>query len=97
MTMTDSLSTLVCVIWHDAHSCGSSWQAVDQIEPDPCVVTTVGILLTDVKDRHIVLAQSATSDGDVDHVIAIPVAMVVSMQVLSADLICGVSPSPLIG
>ena len=79
--MMTELSTIVHVVWHDAHSVGTGWHNPDTIEDVPCVVHTVGYLMTGAKDGHVVVAQSFTDDGDVDHVLAIPVGMVKSMTV----------------
>ena len=75
------MATVVAVVWHDAHSVGSSWIAVIDIDVEPAVVESVGFLLVDAKPNHIVLAQSLTGD-DCDHILAVPVQMVRSMKVL---------------
>ena len=75
------MSVVVHMVWHDAHSLGSSWTEVDDIDVEPAVVESVGFLLVDVKPNHIVLAQSFTGD-ECDHILAVPVEMVRSMKVL---------------
>jgi hypothetical protein len=92
MTMSEP-SVIVHVVWHDAHSISSGWQTVDDISGEPCVVESVGMLLLKIKKDHVVIAQSRTDDDAVDHVLAIPVAMIRSMQVLSLDSVGAVSPS----
>lgn len=78
-------NTLVHVTWHDAHAVsGSAWMEEDEIETDdPCVVETVGWLLAEAKKGHLVIAQSHNSHNSYDHIIAIPVAMVVNTRILS--------------
>ena len=56
MTMTEP-SVIVRVVWHDAHSVGSGWQTLDDIGGEPCVVESVGILISKVKADHVVMAQ----------------------------------------
>ena len=92
--MTTEQSVIVHVVWHDDHSVGSGWQSVDDIGGEPCVVESVGILISKVKADHVVIAQSRTDDETIDHVLAIPVAMIRSMQVLSTGSADAVSPSP---
>lgn len=92
MTTTEQ-SVIVRVIWHDAHSVGAGWQTVDGIDDEPCVVESVGILVGRVIADHVVIAQSRTDDETIDHVLAIPVAVIRSMQVLSQNSAGTVSPS----
>lgn len=66
---------LVRVRWHDAHSCGDGWQAIEEIDTEPYVVDSIGYAIVDAKPGHIVLAASASDDA-VDHVLAIPHGMV---------------------
>lgn len=73
---------IVRVKWRDAHSECESWMLVEDIDPDPRVIESVGFLVPDAKADHVVLAQSHDDLIHVDSVLAIPVAMVVSMQVL---------------
>ena len=74
--------TKVLVIWHDAHSIADGWCEVADIDDEPCVVETLGWLLSDKKSGHVVVAQSITSDDGLDSVLCIPVGMVQSVQVL---------------
>lgn len=66
----------VKVVWHDAHAEGGGWMCPDDIDPDAYSVVTVGWLIDDAKPDHVVVAQSHGCDGQVDHVLAIPVDMV---------------------
>jgi len=75
------VATVVHMVWHDAHSLASSWIELSDIDVEPAVVESVGFLLVGVKPNHIVLAQSFTGD-ECDHILAVPVEMVRSMQVL---------------
>ena len=75
------MAVVVKVIWHDAHSVAPSWICLDDIDGEPAVVESVGFVLHNKKDQHIVLAQSLT-DNDGDHILAIPVGMVRSVKVL---------------
>jgi hypothetical protein len=84
---------IVRLTWHDAHSVGSGWQSIDEIDDDACVVESVGILLPESKDKHVVLCQSITDTDSIDHILAVPVAMVVHLQVLSELSVGSVSPS----
>lgn len=47
------------------------------------MVTTCGILLPEAKEGHVVIAQSSNSFGALDSVLAVPVAMVRSLRVIS--------------
>ena len=80
--MSQSVTFVEC-IWHDAHSDTNSWIEPEDIDQEPCVVITCGILLADAKEGHVVIAQSANSYGAVDSVLAVPVAMVRSLRVVS--------------
>lgn len=74
--------TKVVVVWHDAHSVGDGWCELSDIGDEPCVVETVGWLLAERKEGHIVVAQSITSDDGLDSVLCIPVGMVKSVTAL---------------
>jgi hypothetical protein len=75
--------TFVECIWHDAHSDTNSWITLEEIDEEPCVVVTCGILLPAAKEGHVVIAQSSNSFGALDSVLAVPVAMVQSLRVIS--------------
>ena len=67
------------VTWRDAHAVCETWTHLEDLDKEDCIVTSVGILLEGVKPGYVVLAQSMI-DGEhtVDHVLAIPVGMVIS-------------------
>jgi hypothetical protein len=67
------------VVWRDAHAITQTWTHLDELDKEDCVVTSVGIVLHDVKPGYLVLAQSMIdNDNTVDHALAIPVGMIVS-------------------
>jgi hypothetical protein len=76
--------TAVLVTWHDAHSGSESWVNIKDLDLDPAVVQTVGFLLASSdggKPDHLTIYQSRNEDN-IDHVLHIPVKMVVSIKVL---------------
>ena len=76
--------TAVLVTWHDAHSGSESWVNIKDLDLDPAVVQTVGFLLATSdggKPDHVTIYQSRNEDN-IDHVLHIPVKMVVSVKVL---------------
>lgn len=84
---------LLRVWWHDAHAATDGWTSLDEIDDAPCLVASVGYLLKGAKAGHIVLAQSLIADHDcVDHVLAVPVAMVARIEVLHAASLLPVEP-----
>lgn len=74
----------VRVVWHDAHTVTDSWTSEKDIPNEPCQVETIGFLVKDKIDAHIVIAQSfyLTSDGETEYdgVLAIPLGMVVVLE-----------------
>ena len=74
---------IVVVKWHDAHAdSAGTWVELSDIDPDPLLVTSVGVMLpTSTKPGHVSLTQSF-ADGLCDHVIHIPEKMVVDVTVL---------------
>ena len=81
--MTDH--TYLHVVWRDAHAASDTWTHIDDIDPDDCLVTSVGILLADAKPGYLVLAQSMINGANtVDGVLAIPHGMVISKTVIVA-------------
>jgi hypothetical protein len=94
MMTTDRIESLVHVRWLDAHSVGTGWQSVDEIEDVPCVVCSVGYLISGAKTGHVVIAQSVTDDAMLDHLLAIPVAMITQVTVLSDSSVGSVFPFP---
>lgn len=81
--MTMSERPLVSVVWHDAHTETTGWSELSDIDDAPCVVHTVGLLLANTKQDHVVIAQSVTSSDALDGVLCIPIGMVKSMVVLA--------------
>jgi hypothetical protein len=73
--------SVVEVIWHDAHQL-SEWMDIKDLDQDPYVVRSLGWLLPDAKPGHVVIAQSAGSDDQVDGVLCVPAGMVVKMRVV---------------
>ena len=74
----------VLVTWHDAHSGSESWIPITSLDTEPAVVQTVGFLLSTTdggKPDHVTIYQSRNEDN-IDHVLHIPVKMVVGIKVL---------------
>ena len=80
------MASVVYVKWHDAHAVAPSWLALDDIVNEPAIVESVGWLVSDAIVDHIVLAQSLMPDSG-DHILAIPVLMVVEMRTLFSCLL----------
>jgi hypothetical protein len=74
--------TYVEIVWHDAHALTDSWIELDDLDDEPCVVVSVGVLLPSVKKGHVVVSQSANTQEQFDCVLAVPVGMIKSMRVL---------------
>jgi hypothetical protein len=74
---------IVRIVWNDAFAETSSWIEVDSIDDKPCEVTSVGFLIPEAKKDHVVLAQSVNVEESIDSVLMIPVAMIVSTELLS--------------
>jgi hypothetical protein len=75
---------IVMVTWMDAHAATSTWTPLDDIDQDPCIVTSCGFLLAvelGGKPDHVTIYQSKTDSDDVDGVLCIPVAMVKTLKV----------------
>lgn len=64
------------VVWHDAFAIADTWMETDDIDDQPCEVTSIGYLIPNKKPNHVVLAQSHNTHEHVDSVLAIPDAMV---------------------
>lgn len=77
-------TAIVAVTWYDAHDDGSaSWVSVDQIDPDPYMVVSVGVLLPDdTKPGHVSVARSV-ADQYLDHILHIPSGMVKDVTVVA--------------
>lgn len=76
--------TAVLVTWHDAHSGSESWIPITSLDTEPAIVQTVGFLLATSdggKPDHVTIYQSRNEDN-IDHVLHIPVKMVVGIKVL---------------
>ena len=80
------MATFVEVIWHDAHADTDSWIDVDEIDENPCVVVSCGILIPSAKPNHVTLCQSSNSFEQIDCVLSVPVRMIKSMRVLGGGL-----------
>lgn len=70
----------VLVIWADAHADLETWTHPDDIEDSgEYLVKSIGWQLPTGdggKADHLTICQSQTPDGDVDHVLHIPIGMV---------------------
>jgi hypothetical protein len=76
---------LVRVLWNDAQSDAEEWTHVDCLDGAPCIVSTVGHLVTGRKG-HVSIAQSWYSDADevmVGSVLHVPEQMVISVDNLT--------------
>lgn len=79
-TRKSEKSMLAIVLWRDAHADGGSWLCVSDIEDAPYLVESVGFVLDGVKSGHLSICQSlGDDDGVVDHVLHIPMEMVVDI------------------
>jgi hypothetical protein len=74
-------ASLVSLIWHDAHA-ETEWTSLEDIDPEPYDVHSVGWLLPDAKPGHVVICQSLGRDDGLDGVLSIPVGMVVKLTTL---------------
>lgn len=84
---------LVRIWWRDAHAATDTWTAPEEIDQEPCMVWSVGFVLKDCKPGHVVLAQSMIADSfEVDHVLAVPVAMVARIESLRPVSLIPVEP-----
>jgi hypothetical protein len=76
----------IYVVWHDAHEVTESWTHIDELDTEPKVVRSIGLLLPNVKKGHICIAQSIIEDENtVDNVLAIPEEMVINVYHVSCD------------
>jgi len=86
---------LVKITWLDAHAVTTGWEAVAELDDEPCVVESVGFLIPDVKRGHITIAQSwIASSEDVDHVLSVPAKMVTRLESVAAWPILPTEPPP---
>lgn len=65
----------VLVEWVDAHSDAHGWTEQDELDPEPRIVVSVGMVLRNVKPNHLTVAQSM-DDGVVDSVLSIPTSCI---------------------
>ena len=84
-----NLDQLVAVTWGDAHSLETfDWKSLDSLDLNDgdYLIVSVGWMLPDEvsKKNHVVLYQSRTPDGDLDHILVIPQAMVRVIEKLSS-------------
>jgi len=80
---------LVAVTWADAHSLDSyEWQDFEKLNLDDgeYLIVSVGWMLPDEvsKKDHLVIYQSRTPDGDLDHILVIPRGMIRVIEKLSS-------------
>jgi hypothetical protein len=47
--------TYVEIVWHDAHALTDSWIELDDLDDEPCVVVSVGVLLPFSEERIMLL------------------------------------------
>ena len=40
---------LIQVTWHDAHAVSETWTTRDDLDNEPCIVTSIGYLIAGVK------------------------------------------------
>lgn len=83
---------MVEVVWYDAHAVTDTWTMISELDGDPCVVRSVGLLLPHSKPGHLMLAQSVTSDDMVDSVLAVPLGMVKRVHLLTVGVLLPVEP-----
>lgn len=75
---------IVLVTWHDAHADAYGWANLTELDLEPCVVHSVGFQLENRKPNHVTILQSIIVD-DIDSVLHIPTAMVVSIRSLEVE------------
>jgi hypothetical protein len=80
---------LIQVTWHDAHAVSETWTTREDLDNDPCVVTSIGYLIAGVKPNHVVISQSIIMDDSnhIDHVIAIPNGMIKRIDRLKVSVL----------
>lgn len=86
---------LVKITWQDAHALTTGWEAIAELDDEPCLVESVGFLIPDVKKGHLTIAQSwIAGNEEVDHVLSIPAKMVVRLESVAAWPLLPVEPPP---
>ena len=83
----------ILVEWVDAHADAHGWTDPSDLDTQPRVITTVGIVLRNVKPNHLTIAQSV--DGElVDSVISIPTACIKRVSRLTEAFSLPLEPRP---
>jgi len=82
----------VLIEWIDAHADANGWCDRDELDPEPRLITTVGIVLRNVKPNHLTVALSVDEDK-VDSVISIPTAVIKRVVRLVDGLTLPLEPS----
>jgi hypothetical protein len=77
---------MIRVCWTDAQGDAHGWTPLDELDTQPCIVTTVGHQIPGRADHITVALSYHYNDGDlvVDSVVHIPSAMCLSVQTLAA-------------
>jgi hypothetical protein len=78
-TTTNKLKS-VYIKWLDAHDELDTWIASEDIEKEPCVITSLGFLIENGKPEHVTLAQSYSDELLYNNIIYIPNAMVIETK-----------------
>jgi hypothetical protein len=74
---------IAMVKWHDAHAdFQGSWIHESDINPEPLEVTSIGIVLEEVKPGHVTLTQSYI-EGICDNILHIPESMVRDITIIA--------------
>lgn len=79
---TSEAYSLAIVVWHDAHADGDSWVLEEEIDPNPAVAVSVGLILDYAKPGHLTIAQSHVH-GHFGTLIHIPEAMVREITIVT--------------
>jgi len=82
----------VLIEWIDAHADANGWCDRDDLDPEPRVITTVGIVLRNVKPQHLTVALSVDEEK-VDSVISIPTAVIKRVVRLTEGLSLPLEPA----
>jgi hypothetical protein len=82
----------VLIEWIDAHADANGWCDRDDLDPEPRLITTVGIVLRNVKPQHLTVALSVDEEK-VDSVISIPTAVIKRVVRLVDGLSLPLEPS----
>jgi hypothetical protein len=82
----------VLIEWIDAHADANGWCDRDDLDTEPRIITTVGIVLRNVKPQHLTVALSVDEEK-VDSVISIPTAVIKRVVRLTEGLSLPLEPS----